>query len=268
MRSNEPIPNRGSQALGLEKQQSSNLALLFDDEDLARRKGRFDFVKSRQLIRKSIKRTFNQSEDLRRIAFHRQLDSIRCLDCWRRDGRRSAGQANQPRVTAKAALLRQPEQFSERRFGTNQISRELVGCDCWNLPKFPFERRGIGSAKVQMREVAILSQKERRAIAQLGHEFPMCHPAFEPGLHRKEIRAKSRRTRFDLLNRFKHFAGGLDPTHVAQSAAATNLARSILPLGFRGICCIQLNTPGSMYLGTRGDSFSRMKPGVSSLSLS
>src|SRR6266850_3824613 len=119
-----------------------------------------------------------------------------------------------------------------------------------------------------MRKITVFSQKERHTIARFGHEFPMCHPIFEPGLHGKKIRAKGRRTRFDFLNRLQNFPRRSDRVHAAQFAAATSMARSILPFGFRGICCIQLKTLGSMYLGTRGESFSRIKPGVSSLSLS
>src|SRR5689334_10099788 len=122
-----------------------------------------------------------------------------------------------------------------------------------------------------MRKVTIFSQEECHAVARYTREFIMCHPAFKLGLRRKEIRAKGRRTGFDLLNCVKDFRSGAHrthPAHAAQLAAATSLARSILPFGFRGICCIQLKTLGNMYLGTRGDSFSRMNPGVSSLSLS
>src|ERR1700704_1418357 len=119
-----------------------------------------------------------------------------------------------------------------------------------------------------MGEVAILSKKECHVISRFRHEFPMGDPALQFGLDWKEVCAKSRCASLNLLNRLEHFSRGSNRTHAAQLAAATSLARSILPFGFRGICCIQLKTLGSIYLGTRGDNFSRIKPGVSSLSLS
>src|SRR6478672_11755145 len=104
-----------------------------------------------------------------------------------------------------------------------------------------------------MREITIFSQKEGHAITRLRCEFPTGHPAFEFGLDRKEVCAERRCARFNFLNRLEHFHGSSDRAHAAQLAAATSLARSILPFGLRGICCIQLNTLGNMYLGTRGD---------------
>src|SRR5260370_31455334 len=119
-----------------------------------------------------------------------------------------------------------------------------------------------------MDEVTIFSQKKCNTITRMRREFVMRYPTFEFGLDGEEICAKGSRTGFDFLNRLENFTRGSHRTHAAQLAAATSLARSILPLGFRGICCIQLNTLGNMYLGTSGESFSRMKPGVSSLSVS
>jgi hypothetical protein len=66
---NEPVSDRRSHALRLKKEQSSNRAILFDDEDLACCNGGFDFVKSGQLIRETIKRTLNRAQNLRGIAF-------------------------------------------------------------------------------------------------------------------------------------------------------------------------------------------------------
>src|SRR5439155_21877606 len=105
-----------------------------------------------------------------------------------------------------------------------------------------------------MRKVTIFSNEERYIITRLRREFVVRDPAFEFGLDGEKICAKGSCTGFDFLNRLQDFARGSHRTHEAQLAAATSLARSILPLGFRGICCIQLNTLGNMYLGTRGAS--------------
>src|SRR6266850_5789457 len=147
LRGSEPVANRRGQTLRLEKKQCCNLAVLFDDKNLARSDGRLEFVKSGQLIGETIKKAFNQTKDLRRVTFCRKLDPGCRRSGGRRDGRGHASEAHQPRVTAKSALFCQSEKLTERRLGSDEISRKFIGCECWEFRKFLAERRSVGSRK-------------------------------------------------------------------------------------------------------------------------